>query len=98
LASSILWPGCFSLASSCFPKGGTTLFGLLAFFGDLGCSFGPYIAGIVADLVKTYTKLGDFLGATPEQAGLKAGIFISGIFPLVLLVCIKRIKPSKFEN
>ncbi len=98
LGSSILWPGCFSLASRCFPKGGTTLFGLLAFFGDLGCTFGPYIAGIVADLVKTYTNLGNVLGVGPEQAGLKAGIFVSVIFPLVLLVSIKKINPSKIES
>ncbi len=91
-ASSLLWPGCFSLAAAYFPKGGTTLFGLMAVFGDLGCTFGPYIAGIVADIIKTYTNLGEVLGIAPEQAGLKMGILIAGIFPLALVICAKRIK------
>lgn len=45
----IMWPGVFSLASSCFPQGGTAMFGILALMGDLGCSVGPWIAGVVSD-------------------------------------------------
>ena len=36
----IMWPGLFSTASVSIPRGGTTMFALLALAGDLGCSGG----------------------------------------------------------
>lgn len=95
LAASLLWPGFFSLASACYPKGGTALFSLLAVFGDLGCTFAPYIAGIVADFVQNNTNLGEIMKVSPEQAGLKIGILTSIIFPLIMVVLIKQIKVKK---
>lgn len=46
---SVMWPGSLSLSAKKFPMGATTMFALLAMFGDLGCSFGPWATGIVAD-------------------------------------------------
>ncbi len=92
LASSLLWPGFLSLASACFPKGGTALFSLMAVFGDLGCTFGPYIAGMVADFVKELPAVSNFLGVDPTQAGLKIGILTAVIFPLAMIVFIRKIK------
>lgn len=46
---SVMWPGSLSLSSSKFPTGATAMFAVLAMFGDLGCSFGPWMTGIVAD-------------------------------------------------
>lgn len=37
------WPGTFSLSARYLPGGGTLLFSLLAFSGDLGCGMGPQV-------------------------------------------------------
>ena len=67
----ILWPGVFSVASAHFPRGGTALFALLALGGDLGCSSGPTVVGLVA-------------GAFGDR--LKAGLAAALIFPSVLII------------
>lgn len=46
---SVMWPGTLSLCSAKFPTGTTSMFAVLAMFGDFGCSFGPWVTGIVAD-------------------------------------------------
>lgn len=92
LASSLLWPGFLSLASACFPNGGTALFSLMALFGDLGCTLGPYIAGMVADFVKNFTNLDKIMGVDPTSAGLKIGILTAVIFPLIMILFIRKIK------
>ena len=72
LSVGILWPGVFSVASGHFPRGGTALFALLALGGDLGCSSGPTLVGMVA-------------GAYGED--LKAGLIAAVLFPTVLILC-----------
>ena len=49
LGVGMLWPGLLSLAADRFPGGGTLLFSLCALFGDLGCSLGPTLVGMVAE-------------------------------------------------
>lgn len=49
LSVGILWPGAFSLASAKRPRGGTAMFALLALAGDLGCSSGPTLVGMVSN-------------------------------------------------
>ena len=66
----ILWPGTFSKAAVGFKNGGTALFALLALAGDVGCSAGPTLAGFVSSSM---------------SGNLKAGILVSGVFPLLLL-------------
>lgn len=46
---SVMWPGVLSFSASLFKTGATAMFGLLAMCGDLGCSFGPWVTGLVAD-------------------------------------------------
>ncbi len=91
LAVSLMWPGVFSITSRRFPKGGTAMFGMLAIFGDLGCAFGPWLAGMTSDLAQKSQKLtqyGASIGLTTEQLGLKTGIAVSIIFPVVMLLCL----------
>ena len=71
LSVGIMWPGTFSKASSALPKGGTAMFALLALAGDLGCSGGPTLVGMVSD------QMGN---------SLKLGILAGVIFPMILLV------------
>lgn len=49
----LLWPGAYSLAGRGYPAGGTKMFGVLALFGDVGCTLGPTLAGLVSDEIKT---------------------------------------------
>lgn len=46
---SVMWPGTLSMSAAHFVTGGALMFGLLAAFGDLGCSAGPWVTGIIAD-------------------------------------------------
>lgn len=71
LSVAVMWPGCFSLASSSFPKGGTALFAILAFAGDAGCCSGPALVGLISQ------KNGD---------NLESGLFTAIIFPVCLII------------
>lgn len=66
----IFWPGTLSLASATLPRGGTMMFCLLALAGDLGCSAGPTLAGMVS------SANGD---------NLQLGILFAVVFPAVLV-------------
>lgn len=70
LSVGILWPGTFSKAAAGLPRGGTALFALMALAGDMGCSGGPTLVGMVS------SALGD---------DLKKGILAGIVFPALLL-------------
>ena len=69
----IFWPGLFSMAAATMRRGGTALFCLLALAGDLGCSFGPGLVGLVS------SAAGD---------NLKMGLLAAILFPAVLIGCV----------
>lgn len=46
---SFSWPGTYSMAAKRFVGGGTLMFGIFALSGDIGCSVGPWILGLVAN-------------------------------------------------
>ncbi len=73
LSVGIMWPGTFSRASAALPKGGTAMFALLALGGDIGCSGGPTLVGMVSGV------FGD---------NLKMGILAGIVFPVLLLMGI----------
>lgn len=101
LSVSLMWPGTFSLTAESYPKGGTAMFGILAIFGDLGASIGPWLAGIVSDLAQKSSKLvafGESSGLNPEQLGLKSGLFTAMIFPLLLLGGITLLKKKSVSD
>ncbi len=84
---SLMWPGTLSLTSATYPRGGTAMFGLLAVFGDLGASIGPWLAGVISDLAQKSGQLLAFGVANnlnPDQVGLKSGLLFAIIFPLLL--------------
>ncbi len=58
---SLSWPGTYSMAARHFTNGGTLMFSVLALSGDLGCSIGPWIMGIVAN--STTLETGFFVSA-----------------------------------
>ena len=73
LSVGIMWPGTFSKASAALRNGGTALFALLALAGDVGCSGGPTLAGMIS------SAFGD---------NLRVGILCAIIFPVLLLVSL----------
>lgn len=81
LSVGIMWPGTFSKASAALPKGGTALFALLALGGDVGCSGGPTLVGMVSG------ALGD---------NLKMGVLAGIIFPTLLLIGV-RLTPRSYH-
>lgn len=50
LSVALMWPGMLSLTAAGYPTGGVAMFAILALGGDLGCSLGPQLTGIVADM------------------------------------------------
>ncbi|MBE6769898.1 MAG: MFS transporter [Ruminococcaceae bacterium] len=46
---SLMWPGTYSVAAKEIVSGGTAMYGILAMLGDMGCSLGPWLVGLVAD-------------------------------------------------
>ena len=47
LSAGIMWPGTFSKASVWSARGGTAMFALMALAGDMGCSGGLILMGMV---------------------------------------------------
>jgi fucose permease len=87
LSVSLMWPGTFSLTSAAFPRGGTLMFGILAICGDLGCSFGPWMAGRISDYVKqTGQTLSLWMNSALdyEQMGLRSGLLAASVFPVLM--------------
>ena len=87
LGVSIMWPGMLSICAEKYPGGGASMFALLAVGGDVGCSLGPWIAGIVSDVVERSGAAGLFTYITQnaEEAGLRSGILTAAVFPLLML-------------
>lgn len=73
----IFWPGTFSIAAIRIPAGGTAMYALMALAGDLGCSSGPTVVGMVAN------ASGD---------NLKNGLLVAMLFPIVMLIGISMVK------
>ena len=79
LSVGIMWPGTFSKATASVERGGTAMFALLALAGDVGCSGGPTVVGMVSDALG-----GD----------LKKGILAGVIFPVLLVAGIVLCSPA----
>ena len=80
----ILWPGTYSRAAASLKGGGTAMFALLALAGDMGCSGGPTLAGLVSDAF---------------QGNLRIGILAAVVFPVLMLCALfmtrtKRVPPQ----
>lgn len=49
LSVGIMWPGTLSISAKVYPRGGASMFALLAFAGDVGCVAGPGTVSLVSD-------------------------------------------------
>jgi len=84
-----MWPGVYSLASKTFPRGGTAMFALLAFAGDMGCASSPSLVGYISTGIqnagKAFTQSW-FPNMDLQNIGLRTGMFIATIFPIVMFL------------
>lgn len=99
LFTAMLWPGTLIMMEENVPSPGVAIYALMAAGGDLGASIAPQLLGIVTDSVAASSfasDLGATLGLTAEQIGLKAGMLVSSIFPIlgviVVLIIINLLK------
>ncbi len=76
IAVGILWPGTLSRATATMQGGTTAMFALLAVAGDVGCSIGPTLTGMVSSHFNNDLKTG-ILAAAIFPLFLLAGVFVS---------------------
>lgn len=94
LCVSMLWPGSLIVGSERFPTSGVFIFAMMAAGGDLGASVGPQLLGIVADAVSASAlgaELAARLALTAEQIGMKAGMLVGALFPLIAIAVYVKI-------
>ena len=95
---SMLWPGSLVVASDRFPTGGVLIFALMAAGGDMGASVGPQLVGVVTDAILNGSVFSGFahsLGVTVEQLGMKAGMLVGMIFPLLAIFVYSYIRKTE---
>ena len=96
LFTAMLCPGTLIMMEEKLPGVGVAAFALMASGGDLGASVAPQLMGIVVDSVSVSNfaaELGATLGLSAEQIGLKAGMLVCALFPILgtlLLIFIIR--------
>jgi fucose permease len=86
LFTSMLWPGSLIMMEENLPGVGVAAYALMASGGDLGASVAPQLMGIVVDGVSASSFAADLAvrtGMTPEEIGMKAGMLVNAIFPLI---------------
>ncbi len=98
---SMLWPGTLSLSAARFPLAGASMFAFLSAAGDSGAALMPWGVGLIADrahglpgwLVRLFGQ-----NLSPGQLGLRAGLLVAAICPLLLSLLLHqlgRVKPER---
>ncbi len=101
VATSMLWPGTLILMEEEIPAVGVSAYALMAAGGDFGASISAQLIGAVTDNVaasKAGMDLAQSLAMTPEQVGMKAGMLVTALFPLLgtaVVLVIRRVLVKK---
>ncbi len=74
-----MWPTVYGIAGEIFTAGGTVMFSMLALGGDLGCTLGPMLVGMVAEF-------------TNIKVGILSSIVFSIIMLISSVVLLKKLK------
>lgn len=90
LFTSMLWPGTLIMMEENIPGAGVTAYALMAASGDLGASVSPQLLGYVTDTVaaSSYAQKMAASGISPEQLGMKAGMLVSAVFPILGIAAV----------
>lgn len=96
--TSMLWPGNLIVAADRFPDGGVFIYALMAAGGDFGAAVGPQLVGVVTDAAMASPALGQMaasLQLAPEQLGMKLGMLVGMLFPLVAIPVFIAIRKNR---
>ena len=63
------------------------MFAMLAMFGDFGCAFGPWIAGILSDAAQASPSI--------TMDPLKFGLIFCIAFPILMIILLNFTKSMK---
>ncbi len=91
LFTGMLWPGTLIMMEENISGIGVAAYALMAAGGDMGASVAPQLMGIVVDKVSVAPwaiELGKTLSLSPEQIGLKTGMLICAVFPILGIVAL----------
>ena len=91
LFTSMLWPGSLIMMEENIEGAGVAAFALMAAGGDFGSSLAPQLMGIVVDNVSVSNfaiKMSIAMNISPEQIGMKAGMLVSAVFPIIGVVLL----------
>ncbi len=86
VCTAMLWPGTLIYMEEQIPHAGVAAYALMAAGGDFGASVAPLGIGVIVDTVAAsewVIPVSQSLGISPEQIGMKLGVLISAIFPLL---------------
>ena len=92
----MLWPGTLIMMEENLPDPGVAAYALMVAGGSFGSSISAQLMGVVVDAVSSGSmaaSLSQTLLISPEQIGMKAGMLITAIFPILgmfLLAVIKK--------
>ena len=99
--TSMLWPGTLILMEEKIPSPGIAAYALMAAGGDMGASVAPQMLGIIVDKVSASgfaLEMSAASAVAPEEIGLKVGMLIAAVFPVlgtVLLIYIRNVYSKK---
>ncbi|MBQ2708620.1 MAG: MFS transporter [Clostridia bacterium] len=92
---SMLWPGSLIVGERKFPSGGVFIFAMMAAGGDMGASVGPQLIGIITDAaiaIPAISEAAASMGLAPEQLGMKLGMLVGMLFPLLAIPLYARVR------
>lgn len=98
LATSMLWPGNLIVASDRFPAGGVFIYAMMAAGGDMGASIAPQLVGVITDFATespVLIHLAESLSFSPDQLGMKLGMLVGMLFPLVGIFLYARLYSTR---
>lgn len=83
ISISIMWPATLSLAAKLFPKGGGSMYSVLALSGDTGCTLGPWFISFMSLQISLNDGSGE---------ALKTGIGFGALFPILMILAVSLLK------
>lgn len=88
---SIMWPATLSLAAKLFPKGGGSMYSVLALSGDTGCTSGPWVISFMSI---------QFTEGVSSAESLKTGLGFGAFFPILMIfaILLLNIKKNSIDN
>lgn len=89
--TSMLWPGTLIMMEENIKGAGVAAFALMAAGGDMGASVAPQLLGAVTDAVAESgvgARLSEWLGITSLQAGMRVGMLVCALFPIIGIAAV----------